>query len=291
MAKPRRKQEYTPALLENLRYRFEQTEESVVDIARSVLKSHTTLRTLARELGWTKYQPPPLDLTPAARLAAEAGKLATASLSLPPRSGGEGQLGVREHGEAGWGAAFEIATTEAATCAAPPTPDSSRPLTAFAGEGEKKAASPSDLAFADRGEEARAALTGEEEADAAFPDLSNLAPDARMARLSAMVRLLDLQIAKLHQRQALPQSEHEMKEINAELNKLVAAHSHIEHALGVMQLGRPVESPRNDDDDIPEDIDAFRLDLARRIKEFVRSRAGGGDAATDRADPPVEELP
>jgi hypothetical protein len=111
-----------------------------------------------------------------------------------------------------------------------------------------------------------------------------------MARLSAMVRLLDLQIAKLHQRQALPQSEHEMKEFNAELNKLVTAHSHIEHGLGVMQPGRPVESPRNDDDDIPEDIDAFRLDLARRIREFVRSRAGGGDAAADRADPPVEEL-
>ncbi|HEY5278265.1 MAG TPA: hypothetical protein VIJ67_00790 [Pseudolabrys sp.] len=269
MAKPRRKQEYTPALLENLRYRFEQTEESVVDIARSVLKSHTTLRTLARDLGWTKYQPPPLDLTPAARLAAEAGKFAA---------------------EAGWGASVEIEKTDAASSAQPSTPDPSPPLTAFAGGGEKKAASPSDLPFADRGEEARAALTGEEEADAAFPDLSNLAPDARMARRSAMVRLLDLQIAKLHQRQAFPQSEHEMKEINAELNKLVAAHSHIEHALGVMQLGRPAESPRNDDDDIPEDIDAFRLDLARRIKEFVRSRAGGGDAAADRADPPMEEL-
>ena len=33
------------------------------------------------------------------------------------------------------------------------------------------------------------------------------------------------------------------------------------------------------DDDMPEDIDAFRFELARRIEAFVASRTGTGDAA------------
>jgi hypothetical protein len=36
-----------------------------------------------------------------------------------------------------------------------------------------------------------------------------------------------------------------------------------------------------DDDDMPEDIDAFRLDLARRIDAFVASRTGAADGGVE----------
>jgi hypothetical protein len=153
MAKPRRKQEYTPALLENLRFRFEQTEESVVEIARSVSKSHTTLRTLARDLGWTKYQPPPLDLTPAARLAAEAGQFAAeagqfaaevgrradASSTLSPRSGGKGRLDMLQHGEAGWGLPSKLIKRTRLRALRPPPPTPPRRSLRSRGEGRRKA--------------------------------------------------------------------------------------------------------------------------------------------------------
>lgn len=44
-----------------------------------------------------------------------------------------------------------------------------------------------------------------------------------------------------------------------------------------------------DDDDIPQDIDAFRLDLARRIEAFVASREDDEDGAED-PDTPVDEV-
>jgi hypothetical protein len=37
------------------------------------------------------------------------------------------------------------------------------------------------------------------------------------------------------------------------------------------------------DDDMPEDIDAFRFELARRIDAFVASRTGQADGGTEAA--------
>ena len=50
---------------------------------------------------------------------------------------------------------------------------------------------------------------------------------------------------------------------------------------------------RNDnyDDDMPEDIDAFRYELARRIDAFVASRTGAGGAGGDGGAEPAEETP
>jgi hypothetical protein len=46
----------------------------------------------------------------------------------------------------------------------------------------------------------------------------------------------------------------------------------------------PIE---NDDDDMPEDIDEFRLDLARRIDAFVASRTDAGDAVANSPPAPL----
>jgi hypothetical protein len=283
MAPPRRKQAYTPALLENLRFRFEETPESVVDIAASVPTSHTTLRHLARAQGWTKFKPPPLDLSPAARLAAEAGKLAAEagkfaaeagrqgaeadmsapSFSLPPRSGGEGRLGVREHGEAGWGDASAIESGAREETPPPPTPDPSPPL-----------AEPV-IGPAQEGRTRWLAGGGE------TPDLSNLADDARKARLSEMARGLDVQLALLRQRQAYPQRGEDRRTINAEFNRLAATAAIIEHQLEKLEGGRGAAVPDTSHDDIPEDIDAFRLRLAAKIDAFFERRPDIGDGGAD----------
>jgi len=265
MAKPRRKQTYTPALLENLRHRYEETDESVVDIGASIARSHTFVRSLAREHGWTRYEPPPLDLTPAAKLAAEAARLAAESRAaghgapstLPPRSGGEGRFALREQGEPGWGDASTMEKPEAAEPPPPPTPDPSPPL---------------------------AEPTGGGETDAAPVDLSNLAPDARMARLSEMARALDFQLALLRQKQAQPQRGEDTKAINAEVKNFAATCALIEHQLSDLARGRSTPLPNETHDDIPEDIDAFRLRLAANIEAFLQRRPDIGDGDADAAD-------
>jgi hypothetical protein len=54
--------------------------------------------------------------------------------------------------------------------------------------------------------------------------------------------------------------------------------------LQAMRSGAP--QPETDYDDIPADIDAFRNELARRIRAFVASRSARGDADGD-GGPPV----
>jgi hypothetical protein len=48
------------------------------------------------------------------------------------------------------------------------------------------------------------------------------------------------------------------------------------HTLQRMSCATP---QANDDDDMPADLDAFRDELARRIRAFVASRTGTGDAS------------
>jgi hypothetical protein len=47
------------------------------------------------------------------------------------------------------------------------------------------------------------------------------------------------------------------------------------HALTRLRGGVAPDSGSHDDDDMPKDIDEFRRELARRMREFVRSRTGG----------------
>ena len=272
MGRPRPKRTYSPELIENLRFRFEETGEPVRTIAVSVPMGRTTLYALAEELGWTRYVPPPLDLSPAARLAAEAGRLAAeagrrglSSRATACNAGGPGPILRSDHeapgslgpclrGDDSNGSADE---------SSPPTPDPSPPLAALAGGGEEYAAP---------------ASAAQSEQDA---DLSNLEPQERRARLSAMARAIDHQLALLRRRQALPQTEHERKEISIEFTKLNAALSQTEQQLQDLDRGRESDSAIGGDTR-RMDIDERRLRLARRIREFVASRRSGeDDAAAD----------
>jgi hypothetical protein len=157
--------------------------------------------------------------------------------------------------------------------AAPPSPDPSPPPADLAGGGESTPAAATDAA-------------------GACADLSNLAPDARLARLSEMARVIDFQLALLRHKQAHPQRGEDTKAINADVKNFAATAALIEHQLQKLEGVRSTPMPNqghdghNDDnnDDIPEDIDAFRLRLAAKIEDFLHRRPDIGDG-----DPPADQ--
>lgn len=63
---------YTPELLAYMRQRFEQTEDTVVDIAADLGIHANTVRNIARREGWVRFVRPPQDLPSAMKLLAEA---------------------------------------------------------------------------------------------------------------------------------------------------------------------------------------------------------------------------
>jgi hypothetical protein len=73
---------YTPELLANGRYRYEQTAEQVATIAADFGIHPGSLRRLGQRLGWVRYDMAPRALPAAARLMAEAARIET--LSRPP---------------------------------------------------------------------------------------------------------------------------------------------------------------------------------------------------------------
>ena len=66
---------YTPELLANGRYRYERTDESLISIASDFGVHRNTLRALVDREGWVRYKQPPRDLSPAAKLLAQANDL------------------------------------------------------------------------------------------------------------------------------------------------------------------------------------------------------------------------
>ena len=71
---------YTPELLADGRYRYEQTDESLISIASDFGVNRNTFRALAVREGWVRFKPPPRDLSPAAKLLAQADDLRNVGL-------------------------------------------------------------------------------------------------------------------------------------------------------------------------------------------------------------------
>jgi len=74
-----RRLKFTDELLANVRQRFEHSDEPLSTMAADLGCCNTTLRGIAKREGWVRYVAPPRDLTPAAKLLAQAE-----ALSLPP---------------------------------------------------------------------------------------------------------------------------------------------------------------------------------------------------------------
>jgi hypothetical protein len=105
--------------------------------------------------------------------------------------------------------------------AAPPSPDPSPPPADLAGGGESTPAAATDAA-------------------GAGADLSNLAPDARLARLSEMARVIDFQLMLLRHKQAHPQRGEDTKAINADVKNFAATAALIEHQLQKLEGDRSI---------------------------------------------------
>lgn len=81
---PWRKYEFDDETFEELRRRYEETDESGVAIARSLRMSDTHFYRIAKDRGWVRYRPGPIGLTPAARLNARAATLLKARVEDGP---------------------------------------------------------------------------------------------------------------------------------------------------------------------------------------------------------------
>jgi hypothetical protein len=66
---------FTTEALAHARYRYEHTDASLVDIAVDLRVAKDTVRNLARSRGWARYVRPPLGLTPAVQLNAQASEV------------------------------------------------------------------------------------------------------------------------------------------------------------------------------------------------------------------------
>jgi len=81
---PWRRYDFDDELLEDLRRRYEETDESVLAIARRCGVSNTHLHRVAKDKGWAKFKPGPMGLTPAAKLNSRADALLRARVEDGP---------------------------------------------------------------------------------------------------------------------------------------------------------------------------------------------------------------
>ena len=249
-----------------IRYDYEHTDRPVEDICAEHGVSSGTLRDRMRRWQWKRRRAPiPREGPPA---------LAAHELASPPpvraANGGEGS---------GVGGLCAAQTAEPS----PPTPlrlacaSRSDPPHRFAGGGMTYAAPLRNASEMDEGRHS------EEESGAAVPHVASgaiLETDAAaiVPRLqSAVARVLPAIEATIARLAAGPHHPREMEQAGRALGTLTRTLRELNALLSQHQVRAAA------DDDMPEDIDAFRNELARRIEAFVESRADEGDTEKQEA--------
>ena len=259
-----RKFEIGDELKADWKRRYETTDESVVDIAAGSGFEETLVRRTAKKEGWVRYKRPPLGLSPAAKLATQAERLAGfasrrdedgASSTLPPGSGGE----------AGREAPVEIEKTEAAARASPPTPDP--PSLRFGGQDPSPPL---------------ASLMGGGEKDAAVAFDGDIKAAAR--ELIAAIRA---QIAEIEALRA------GLKTTGRRPTQASRAAHDLAMLSGAVQRLQPISNGAraqvDDDDDVYEDVDELRRRVAAKIQAFLDRRPDIGVAPGSGADGAEED--
>ena len=251
-----RRLKFTPALLANVRRRYEHTDEILSTMAADLGCCKTTLRGIAKREGWVRYRAPPRDLLPAARLLERAEALAVST--LPPRSGGEGRPP-----ELAWQAEADgVGGVESKL--APPTPDPSPPFAARTGGGEGEAAACAIPVITP--EQLRTAIA------ALHADVSKELVDFKAFRAG-----LDPASFGLLERERVART---LAGLSATLHKLQVMRANAEagHATAINESDFAY-------DDMPADLDEFRRELARRIDALLAEPPDDGDPVEGRADP------
>ncbi len=242
-AKGARRLNITDELKSDIRRRYEQTPERLATMAADLGCCVETVRNMAKRESWVRYQPPPRDLSPAARLLARAEAL---SPLIPAQAGIQGQDGKAVPCRPG----SPLARGRAVDDAAPP--QSTEKLATSAPDDESSAGT-ADL---------HAGIAAE-----MLHEVAGLLADVRAER-------------KRMKREGY--AKHELQAVSRVIGDLSASL----YRLRPMAQRAAEPDPGTAYDDIPVDLDAFRRNLARRIRLFVdarrRARSGAGDAVADR---------
>ncbi len=266
----------TPEAWAQIRYDYEHTERPIADICAEHRLSSGTLRDRMRRWAWTRRRsaipregppavaPPRRDIVTDPPLPARGERSAAGAERRWP---GEGALSNPETGEN------------------PPHPICSPSRVEDA--RERAYGSEIDLSpQTGRGDLAAAPCLAPGEAMNA-PAESDPAAIVPLLQ-GALARVLPAIEATITKLAAEPQRPREMEQTARALGTLMRTL----RELNALLREHPLRA-RNDDDPVPEDIDEFRLELARRIRAFIESRSGeqGDENAVSSSDRPRETCP
>ena len=244
----------------HIRYDYEHTDRPVEDICAEHGFSSGTLRDRVRRWGWTRRRapisrdgPPPVPMAQREIATANLWPLGPRALLRQSEAALASRRRVRGDERENPAPPSEIA---AYATAVPIVPSS---------EGET-----SEGARTESGEEAPHAQAGEKTGAPA-----ESGPASIVQRLQgATARVLPAIEAIIARLAAGPQHPREMEQAGRALSSLTRTLREL-NAL----LSQHNAQAANAYDDMPEDMDAFREHLARRIRTFVASRRGDGDKA------------
>jgi len=234
-----------------IRYDYEHTDRPIEDICAEHGISSGTLRDRMRRWRWTRRRPPiplegppPLPAPQLEQVGGIAGLTATPTLPLS----GEGRKDVALPP-----GIWEDDDPAAPGAAAAPPIETAAPYV--------EAMPP--VAAGDQ-----APTPGESDDNAIVPRLQ-----------SAVARVLPAIEATVVKLGAGPMQPREMEQTARALASLTRTLRELNGLLSQRQAAAADDVAAHDD--MPEDIDAFRLDLARRIDAFVASRTGGADGGAE----------
>jgi len=228
----------------HIRYEYEHTDRPVEDICAEHGISSGTLRDRMRRWRWTRRRPPiPREGPPPVPTAQRETATVNPSPLSPHLGDDEREKPQREI------AAFKTTT------GAPPLP--------LAGEAR------SEGSGAASSEATPHAQAGEAMGAPAGSDPASIVPRLQGA-VARVLPAIESIVARLA---AGPQHPREMEQAGRALSSLTRTL----RELNALLSQQP--APGVPYDDMPEDIDAFRENLARRIEAFVASRTGEDDEA------------
>ena len=249
---------FAPELIADGKRRYETTTESLDSIAIDFGSNRSTLRNIAKREGWVRYVAPPRGLPRAADIAAkaealEAEALEVEALSSPPPERGRSPSETRRVG-------VSSAQQESRSLTLP--------------------------LIASRTASIRSPMGGE-----------NGAWSVR-ERIDALRNAVDEEIAAVRALRAklktVPHSTETAGRTSRTLADLTTTLERLHRLeIGASQHNGQDAHANNHADkfsDIPADLDAFRDELARRIRAFVASRVGARNADGDSGPAGVDEV-